>query len=63
VAPPTFDPDVPILLEHGSLMGGSLACHTLDDRGCRENVAELWLEKQAGLSGVGTGYALSEDGL
>ncbi len=63
VAPPTFDPDVPILVEHGSVMDGSLVCHILDDSVCHENVAELWLEKQEGLTGIGTGYALSADGL
>jgi len=31
--------------------------------GCHENVAELWLEKATGVSDIGIGYALSEDGL
>jgi hypothetical protein len=30
---------------------------------CHENVAQLWVTKSSGLTAIGTGYALSEDGL
>lgn len=63
VAPPTFDPDVPSLIASGSLMQGSIVCEVMEDSACHENVAQLWIEKRDGIIGVGTGYALSEDGL
>ncbi len=63
VAPSKPDSDVPKIVDHGLLMEGSLINHILDESGCHENVAELWLEEKEGLTGIGTGYALSEDGL
>jgi hypothetical protein len=63
VAPPTFDPDVPILIKHGSVMNATVVCNILDEGRCHENVSELWLDEEKSLTGIGIGYALSADGL
>lgn len=63
VAPPRLDSDVPNLLDCGAVIEGTTVCHILDESGCHENVAELWREGVLNLTAIGTGYALSEDGL
>jgi len=57
VAPPQFDSDLPSLINDGYLMPGAVVEEVLQSRACHQNVAELW--RQAKLSGIGTGYALS----
>jgi hypothetical protein len=63
VAPGKPDPDVPALIERGAVMSLPAMPRVMDASVCHENVSELWMDKEAGLSGIGTGYALSEDGL
>jgi hypothetical protein len=63
VAPPTFDADVPKLIDAGYVMPGVVVSELMEDSGCHENVARLWTGKQYGLVGICTGYALTEDGL
>jgi hypothetical protein len=63
VAPPSSDPDLPALIERGFIMPGAATCEEIESSACHENVARLWLDKSHGLSCIGTGYALSEDGL
>ena len=63
VAPVGFDPDVPLLVNFGFTMAGSLRRKIMTRSACHENIARLWRAKYRGLVGVGTGYALSGDGL
>lgn len=63
VPPSKPDPDVPALLSAGQLMIGSVVNQELDPGYCHENVSELWLDKTTGVTALGVGYALSEDGL
>src|SRR5215468_7774100 len=63
VPAPNLDPDVAALLDHGSVMTGEVVSKMVDEGYCHENVAELWSEHKTGLGGIGTGYALSSDGL
>jgi hypothetical protein len=44
-------------------MPGAVVCEVMEDSRCHENVARLWTDKRWGLVAIGTGYALSEDGL
>src|SRR5579863_8360270 len=63
VPSPTLDADVPILIEHGTVMPGAVASKFLDEGRCHENASELWLDNKDGLVGIGVGYALSAYGL
>lgn len=63
VAAPEPDLDLPTLLARGHLIDGTVLVNELDAGLCHENVAEMWLDKNYGLTAIGTGYALSEDGL
>jgi hypothetical protein len=63
VAPSGLDLDVSFLIDEGFLMGDSIICEMMERSLCHENVARLWKAKHRGLVGVGTGYALSDDGL
>jgi hypothetical protein len=63
VAPIRFDPDIRLLIDSGFAMAGSVKRKIMKRSACHENIARLWKTKYRGLVGVGTGYALSEDGL
>jgi hypothetical protein len=63
VAPVAPDPDLEAILSHGFLQDGDVILEEMERNSCHWNVAALWLQKQANLIAVGTGYALSEDGL
>ena len=63
VAPSGFDPDVPFLIDSGFAMVGPAKCNVMERSACHKNTARLWLAKRRGLIGIGTGYALSKDGL
>jgi hypothetical protein len=63
VAPFGFDPDIPALIAAGFAMEGSVECEVMESSACHENITRLWIAKTNGLVGIGTGYALSEDGL
>jgi len=63
VPPPSLDVDIPILMEKGAVVTTSVVSELVEKGRCHENVSELWLEKKAGLVGIGVGYALSPDGL
>lgn len=61
---PPMKPDalIGLLLEEGSLVEGRSAQLVEGDRSnCHVNAARLWRSKRC--DGIGTGYALSEDGL
>ena len=63
VPPGKPDPDLSELLSSGRLITEPIVMEQLDEGHCHENVAELWLSRERGLTAIGTGYALSEDGL
>ena len=63
VAPPRHDPAVSLLIAAGFVMGGSVQRVIMEEGRCHENVARVWTEKPRGVVGIGTGYALSKDGL
>lgn len=44
-------------------MPGDVALEEMARNSCHSNAAFLWKNKISGLVGIGTGYALSEDGL
>jgi len=63
VAPARPDSDVPALLDSGFVMEGSLTMKKMNESMCHRNVASVWKVRRYGIIGIGTGYALSEDGL
>lgn len=63
VAPIGFDPDAPVLIRSGSAISGSVESKVMEHSACHRNIAALWLAKRNRLVGIGTGYALSNDGL
>jgi hypothetical protein len=63
VAPTGFDPDIPFLIASGFAMAGTARFRIMEGSACHVNVARRWKAKNDGLVGVGTGYALSGDGL
>ena|SRR5215831_6025784 len=63
VAPRKPDPDVPALLERGFLTFGPVRMHLMNPSSCHQNIAALWRKREHGIVAIGTGYALSEDGL
>jgi hypothetical protein len=63
VAPPRSDGDIPMLLESGFLTSGPITVKIMKRSSCHQNIAALWKCHKAGIVAIGTGYALSEDGL
>ena len=63
VVPPWVDRDVPALIRLGSVMKGRVTLHPMEQSRCHNNVARLWGRTRWRLIGIGTGYALSDDGL
>jgi hypothetical protein len=63
VAPVAPDPDLDAILSQGFLQDSNVILEEMERNSCHWNVAALWLKKQADLIAVGTGYALSKDGL
>jgi hypothetical protein len=63
VAPPAADPDIPALLDRGFTMHGPPKMKRMRSSMCHQNVSTVWQSKVPKLIAVGTGYALSEDGL
>ncbi|MFD0575719.1 hypothetical protein [Dactylosporangium darangshiense] len=61
VPPPRPDTDLDALLDGASPYGPAARCVPGDDNACHENVAVLWTD--GAVAAVGTGYALSDDGL
>jgi hypothetical protein len=60
-----IDPFVPLLEIWGQVMERPVTYRRMEPSQCHLNVARLWEERKKGsrLIGVGTGYALSDDGL
>ncbi len=63
VAPPRHDPAVPLLIDAGFVMAGAVQCIDMGKSRCHLNVARVWAKRQQNVVGIGTGYALSADGL
>lgn len=63
VAPPFFDAGVSRLVSAGSILCGDVLECIMQTSACHSNVASIWLEQRSDLVGIGTGYALSPDGL
>jgi hypothetical protein len=63
VAPNGLDPDLDAVIRTGREMKDSVEYEAMDGSSCHTNVARLWLVTNGGLVGIGTGYALSDDGL
>ena len=63
VYPLTPDIDMPMLMSRGEWMTGEIVYKRMAMSQCHSNVAKLWLAKARKLSAIGTGYALTEDGL
>jgi hypothetical protein len=51
------------LLEHGQLIDGPITQRRKGISGCHQNVATIWRRKQYGITGICSGYVLSDDGL
>ena len=62
VAPPRPDPDIATFIADGSRICGPARLKLMTRGACHENAAKLWL-RGCGVCGIGTGYALSDDGL
>jgi len=63
VAPPKFDPDIPMLLRNGLIMSGEIKSKTMASSMCHRNAAAEWKHRRPGIVAIATGYALSADGL
>lgn len=63
VAPPAPDSNVPLLIDSGFIMAGPVRHKVMRAGSCHRSVSRVWRRKRSGIVGVGTGYALSEDGL
>jgi hypothetical protein len=65
VAPPWHDCRVPALIHAGFVMDGQITLRAMRPCSCHRNISRLWNRNRnrGGLFGIGTGYALSDDGL
>jgi hypothetical protein len=63
VAPPWRDCGVPALIHAGFVMKGPVRLRIMERSACHRNLSRLWGRMRSGLVGIGTGYALSGDGL
>jgi hypothetical protein len=63
VAPTKPEPDLSPLLLEGVVMTGPVEFEEMARNSCHWNSAHLWTSRRNSIVGIGTGYALSEDGL
>ena len=63
VAPSRPEPDLSDLISHGGLIQGDILFDEMARNSCHWNVAEVWKSDSSPVIAIGTGYALSEDGL
>lgn len=61
VPPPSPDPLLDMLRTEGRVWRGDVTLRPLQQSDCHRNAVSLWRDGEA--PGVGTGYALSDDGL
>jgi hypothetical protein len=63
VAPPKPDSDILALADAGFVMAGPITLKIMRSSMCHQNIAAAWKSRRFGIVGIGTGYALSSDGL
>jgi hypothetical protein len=63
VPPPWPDPDVCELIQSGFVSAGPIRLRAGRPNCCHENLAAMWGKPRSLLVALGTGYALSPDGL
>jgi|SRR5579863_3166840 len=63
VAPPCRYCDLHALIHAGFVMEGPVRLRAMERNACHRNLSLLWPRRPNGLIGIGTGYALSHDGL
>jgi hypothetical protein len=63
VAPPNHDSILPTLIEAGFTMSTPSARKPMRPGTCHVNISSLWMRRLRDIVGIGTGYALSADGL
>jgi hypothetical protein len=63
VAPPSYDHSVDRLIADGFIMAAPIHLKRIQLSRCHANVSKLWTRKRRTIVGIGTGYALSKDGL
>jgi hypothetical protein len=63
VAPSFIDHEISALISSGFTMDSLVECESMEPNACHSNTARLWIANESGLVGIGTGYALSDDGL
>ena len=63
VAPSFIDHEISALISSGFTMDSLVECEPMESSACHTNLARLWIAEESGLIGIGTGYALSNDGL
>ena len=63
VAPPTTDPGLSLIIEHGRIKRGPIKCIPMSSSEGQKNIATYWMTDRVGVVGIGIGYALSDDGL
>jgi hypothetical protein len=63
VAPPYPDPDLDAIITSGFVQAGAVVVKKGRVSQCHENIAGIWRLQKYGIVGIGTGYALSDDGL
>jgi hypothetical protein len=63
VAPVVPDSTIPFMIANGIVFPSRVVLRKMQDSDCHINAARLWSEKRYGIIAVGSGFALSEDGL
>jgi hypothetical protein len=63
VAPEWTDSQISELIQAGFVMDGYVTLTIMEPCACHRNISLLWKNKRRKLTGIGTGYALSGDGL
>lgn len=54
---------LPLLIQCGFIMTGPVLLQLMEPNACHLNSSQLWVEKKLGVVGIGTGNALSDDGI
>jgi hypothetical protein len=63
VVPTVPDSTIPFMIANGIVFPSHGVLRKMQHSDCHINAAQLWSEKQFGIIAVGSGFALSEDGL